>query len=109
MKALEAISSSKESKKFNLGNGKGFSVREVIHAAEEVTGKQIQVLDAGRRDGDPAVLVANSSAISKELNWEPKYTDIRTIIKHAWEWEKKTSMRLSFLLVHFTFILVCLN
>ena len=89
LKALEAISSSKESKKFNLGNGKGFSVREVIHAAEEVTGKQIQVLDAGRRDGDPAVLVANSSAISKELNWEPKYTDIKTIIKHAWEWEKK--------------------
>lgn len=79
------------SAKYNLGNGSGFSVRELITVAEEVVGKDylISVVDAERRLGDPAVLVADANLAKKELDWAPKYTDIKQIIEHAWNWELK--------------------
>jgi len=73
---------------YNLGNGNGFSVREVIRVAQEVVGKTIKAVEAERRSGDPAVLVASSDKIRKELGWQPKYTDLKTIISTAWEWHK---------------------
>ncbi len=71
---------------YNLGNGKGFSVREVIEAAERVTGKAIPVREGGRRKGDPARLVASSEKIMKELGWKPRYADLAGIIETAWRW-----------------------
>ncbi len=78
------------STKYNLGNGSGFSVQEVIDAAERVTGKPIKVDDAPRREGDPAVLVARSTLAMEALGWQPHYSDLDTIIAHAWQWEQKS-------------------
>lgn len=64
----------------NLGNGKGFSVQEVIAAAERVTGNRISLMDAPRQAGDPAVLVADATLAKAELGWKPQYPDIDTII-----------------------------
>jgi UDP-glucose 4-epimerase len=86
--ALEALE--RESKLiYNLGNGRGFSVREVIKAARDVTGHPIPAVEAPRRAGDPAVLVASSEKIVRELGWKPKYTDLNTTIHTAWEWHQK--------------------
>jgi UDP-glucose 4-epimerase len=73
---------------FNLGNGRGFSVREVIDAARRVTGRDIPVVEAPRRPGDPAVLVASSEKIRRSLGWKPKYPELETIIRSAWEWHR---------------------
>ncbi len=72
---------------YNLGNGVGYSVLEVIQAVEDVSGKLVNKEFANRRPGDPARLIANSSLIRKNLGWKPKYEDIKTIINHAWAWE----------------------
>src|SRR5438270_19901 len=74
---------------YNLGNGKGYSVRQVIEVARKVTGKNIEVVEAPRRPGDPAVLVASSEKIKKELGWAPKYGDLEQIIRSAWDWRQK--------------------
>lgn len=74
---------------YNLGNGEGFSVLEVVQAAREVTGAEIPVWITGRRVGDPAILVASSKRISTELGWKPKYPDLKEIIATAWEWHKR--------------------
>ncbi len=74
---------------YNLGNGKGFSVREVIRAARRVTGVEIPVVEAARRPGDPAVLVASSEKIRRELGWAPTYADLESIIGSAWAWMEK--------------------
>ena len=71
---------------FNLGNGVGFSVKEVIEKAKEVTKKEIKVVYEGRRAGDPAVLVASSDKAKKILGWKPAYNDLGTIIDTAWKW-----------------------
>lgn len=71
---------------YNLGNGRGFSVREVIDGAERITGVAIPVVEAGRRLGDPAVLVASSKKIRHELSWIPQHADLDSIISSAWEW-----------------------
>jgi UDP-glucose 4-epimerase len=73
---------------FNLGNGRGFSVREVIEVARQVTGHSIPAIEAPRREGDPAVLVASSERIQRELGWKPRF-DLEAIISSAWEWHKK--------------------
>jgi UDP-glucose 4-epimerase len=70
---------------YNLGNGKGFSVREVIQSAVRVTGKRIPVLEAPRRGGDPAVLIASSEKIQQELHWKPQYAELEGIIESAWK------------------------
>lgn len=74
---------------YNLGNGQGFSVLEVIETSKKITGIDIPYQFADRRPGDPAILIASSEKIKKELNWEPKYPDLETIIKTAWEWHCK--------------------
>lgn len=71
---------------YNLGNGTGFTVREVLDAARAVTGREIPTVVAGRRAGDPAVLIASPQKIKDELQWEPRYTTIQAIIASAWQW-----------------------
>lgn len=74
---------------FNLGNGQGFSVREVIEAARRVTGHAIPAEVHPRRPGDPAVLVASSEKAIRELGWKPRYTDLDEILRTAWLWHRK--------------------
>jgi UDP-glucose 4-epimerase len=74
---------------YNLGNGKGYSVRQVIDIARAVTGRPIEVVEAARRPGDPAVLVASSEKIKNELGWTPKYGELAQIISSAWQWRQK--------------------
>ncbi|MES9937637.1 MAG: UDP-glucose 4-epimerase GalE [Sedimenticola sp.] len=76
---------------FNLGNGSGFSVKQVLNAAENVVGCEIPNQVAGRRAGDPAVLVADSSKAREQLGWAPAYTDIEEIIATAWNWMRQAS------------------
>ena len=73
---------------YNLGNGNGFSVREVIEAARKITGHPIPTVEAPRRPGDPPVLVASSEKIGKELGWKAKYATLESIIETAWEWHR---------------------
>lgn len=89
MKAMEYLKMTDKSQAFNLGNGKGFSVNEIIQAVEDVTGKKITVKFEGRRAGDPPVLVADARLANKILKWTPQYTNIKDIIQHAWAWEEK--------------------
>jgi UDP-glucose 4-epimerase len=74
---------------YNIGNGQGFTVREAIDSVQRVTGKPIPVEECARRAGDPAVLVAGSEKIKKELGWKPRFADLDTIIASAWEWHQK--------------------
>jgi UDP-glucose 4-epimerase len=74
---------------YNLGNGRGFSVREVIEVARQVTGKNIPVVEAPRRPGDPAVLVASSEKIATDLKWKPRYRGLEAIIGSAWKWHQQ--------------------
>ncbi|HTV57627.1 MAG TPA: UDP-glucose 4-epimerase GalE [Verrucomicrobiae bacterium] len=71
---------------YNLGNGRGFSVRQVIDAARRVTGRPIQAVEAPRRPGDPPVLVASSEKIKRELGWQPQCTELERMIESSWEW-----------------------
>jgi UDP-glucose 4-epimerase len=73
---------------FNLGNGVGFSVKEVIDCARRVTGHAIPAKVEGRRAGDPAKLVASSDKARNVLGWTPKYDDLDTIVSSAWKWHK---------------------
>jgi UDP-glucose 4-epimerase len=73
---------------YNLGIGRGYSVREVIQAVEEVTGKKVPIKEGVRRAGDPPVLVASSDKIQKELGWKAHYTDIKSIVETAWNWHR---------------------
>jgi UDP-glucose 4-epimerase len=74
---------------YNLGNGRGFSVREVVDVARQVTGHTIPVIESPRRAGDPAVLIASSEKIRRELGWQPRFPDLKTIVESAWEWHRK--------------------
>ncbi len=87
--ALEHLLADGESDAFNLGNGTGFSVQEVIDTARQVTGKTIPSLVQKRRPGDPAVLVTDSAKARTTLGWAPRFDTLDTIIAHAWEWESK--------------------
>lgn len=87
--ALQKLRKEDKSDIYNLGNGKGFSVKEVVDVVRKVTGKNITAVDAPRRPGDPATLVASSEKIKKELNWQPKMNDLETIVSTAWEWHSK--------------------
>ena len=73
---------------YNLGNGQGFSVREVIEGVRHVTGHAIPVVESSRREGDPAVLIASSEKIQRELNWKPNFRELEAILKSAWLWHK---------------------
>lgn len=86
--ALEKLRATRVSGIFNLGNGTGFSVREVIETCRRVTGEAIPAVVAPRRAGDPAVLIASSEKAISELGWKPQYPDLETIVTHAWNWHK---------------------
>jgi UDP-glucose 4-epimerase len=86
--ALEYLLEGGNSDIFNCGYGHGYSVKEVVEAAKKVTGIDFPVEETGRREGDPAALVADSSRLKEKLGWKPKYDDLEFIIKTAWNWEK---------------------
>ena len=83
---LDYLLSDRESNIFNLGNGDGFSVRQVIEVAKQVTGKNIAAIECPRRVGDPAILVGSGAKASKILGWQPEYSNLEQIISHAWRW-----------------------
>lgn len=85
--ALQWLMDGGHSTAFNLGNGNGFSVLEVIRAVERVTQRDVRVVDAPRRDGDPARLVADARSIRQTLGWAPAYAQLETIVAHSWQWE----------------------
>jgi UDP-glucose 4-epimerase len=87
--ALQSLMGGAGSQSYNLGNGQGFSVQEVIDTAQQVTGRSIAVVNGPRRAGDPARLVADSSLIREKLGWQPRYADLATIVAHAWAWETR--------------------
>jgi UDP-glucose 4-epimerase len=78
---------------YNLGNGHGFSVREVVDSARRVTGHPIPVEELPRRPGDPAVLIASSAKIGADLGWKPRYTRLDEIVLSAWEWHQQRYQR----------------
>lgn len=87
--ALEKLACQGKSATYNLGSGCGFSVQEVIDTVYEVTGKKIALEERSRRPGDPARLVAETALAKQELQWEPQFTDLAVMIKHAWQWENR--------------------
>ncbi|MEA2011495.1 MAG: UDP-glucose 4-epimerase GalE [Verrucomicrobiota bacterium] len=86
--AVEKLRNGGESATYNLGNGTGFSVKEVIDTVEEVTGEKIAAEVTDRRSGDPATLIAISEKIEKELHWKPRFNKLGQIIESAWQWHK---------------------
>ncbi len=85
-RALEKLKLTNESGVYNLGNGKGFSVKQVIDTCRAVTGRTIEAVTSPRRAGDPAILIASSQKAKDELDWIPKYPDVHEIVEHAWNW-----------------------
>ncbi|MEW5952049.1 MAG: UDP-glucose 4-epimerase GalE [Elusimicrobiota bacterium] len=84
--ALNYLLDGGESDSFNLGNGNGFSVKEIISVVEKVSGRKIKVIEGARREGDPAVLIGSSDKIKSKLDWHPKFDDINTIINTAYKY-----------------------
>jgi UDP-glucose 4-epimerase len=74
---------------YNLGTGRGFSVREVVDTVRRVTGHAIPAREVARRPGDPAVLVAGSESIKRDLHWQPQFPELEAIVRSAWEWRRK--------------------
>jgi UDP-glucose-4-epimerase GalE len=87
--ALERLMSGGESDAFNVGTGSGYSVREVLRAVEEVTGKKVPFVFGPRREGDPPELVADSTKLQRMLKWTPRHSDLRNIVSTAWNFEQK--------------------
>jgi UDP-glucose-4-epimerase GalE len=87
--ALRHLLDGGESQRFNVGTGSGYSVREVLNAVEEVTGTKVPFVMGPRREGDAPVLVANSDKLKTMLGWRPKYTDVRDIVRSAWEFQQR--------------------
>ena len=86
--SLRHLMQKEKSEVFNLGSGKGYSVKEIIETAKKVSGCEIPTIQATRRFGDPAELIAHVGKIKKELGWEPRYSDLQTIMETAWKWHK---------------------
>lgn len=86
---LEYLLAGGRSEIFNLGNGNGFSVREVIETAKKVTGLDIPAIESDRRPGDAPILVGSSDKVRQMLGWNPQYANLQTIINHAWQWHQK--------------------
>jgi UDP-glucose 4-epimerase len=87
--ALEALENGAASNAYNLGNGNGFSVKQVIDTSREVTRKEIPANIEPRRPGDPAILIGDSQKIKTELGWNPQHADLSQIVDTAWRWHKK--------------------
>ena len=90
--ALESLDRQTEAT-YNLGNGEGFSVRQIVEAAQRVVGHEIPILESGRRAGDPAVLVASNRRACSELGWTPRLADLEAIVGTAWNWEQHRPIR----------------
>ena len=88
IRALNYLREGNESNIFNLGNGVGFTVKEVIDTAREVTGHPIPAKEEPRRAGDPSTLIASSDKAKDVLGWKPEYDDLKTIISTAWNWHQ---------------------
>lgn len=86
---LEYLMKGGETAAFNLGNGNGFSVKEVIEASRAVTGKEIKAIECDRRPGDPPMLVGSAAKAKEVLGWNPQFSDVTKIIAHAWQWHQK--------------------
>jgi UDP-glucose 4-epimerase len=86
---LDYLLAGKESQVFNLSNGSGFSVKQVIDTSQVITGKEIKINHCERRIGDPPILIGSSKKISEILDWQPHYSELEVIIDHAWQWHKK--------------------
>ncbi|BAU07509.1 UDP-glucose 4-epimerase GalE [Fischerella sp. NIES-3754] len=86
---LEYLLRGGDSEVFNLGNGNGFSVKEVIDTAKSITGRDLKVVECDRRPGDPPVLIGSSDQARKILNWQPQYSSLKEIITHAWQWHQQ--------------------
>ena len=86
--AVDYLRNGGDSNIFNLGNGQGFSVKEMIQAAKEATGEEIKVEMGARRAGDPAQLIASSEKARKILGWKPRFTDVHDVIGTAWKWHQ---------------------
>ena len=89
VRAFDYLSEGGASNVFNLGNGNGFSVREIIESVAKITGILIPITEESRRTGDPSILIGSAEKARKELEWRPKYQSIDTIISHAWRWHRK--------------------
>ncbi len=87
--ALRFLESESKSGSFNLGNGKGYSIHQILEVAKSVTGKPIHTQIGPRREGDPAVLVADSARAKEILGWNPCFASLEDIVLHAWNWELK--------------------
>lgn len=87
IKAFDALADG-SSRRYNLGNGRGYSVQEVVNMAREITGHPIPAVKGQRRPGDPAVLVADSTSIVEQLGWTREYPDLQAIIETAWNWHE---------------------
>ncbi|MGM0548277.1 MAG: UDP-glucose 4-epimerase GalE [Bacillota bacterium] len=86
--ALKALANGHKSSIYNLGNGAGYSVKEVIETVKKVTNCEFEVEVSARRSGDPAVLIASSEKIKNDLNWQPQYSELEKIISTAWKWHQ---------------------
>ncbi|CAN5444460.1 UDP-glucose 4-epimerase GalE [soil metagenome] len=84
--AVQHLRNDGDSRRYNLGNGECFIVRQVIETVEKVGGKPVPFEEGPRREGDPATLIASSAAIRADWGWKPKYPDLETIVGHAWKW-----------------------
>lgn len=91
--AIQYLVNGGASERFNLGNGSGFSVQQVIDTVEKVTERKVTVIDSPRRDGDPARLVADSTRARAQLGWTPAFADLEAIVAHAWAWELKFNLQ----------------
>jgi len=90
--ALNYLMSGGDSRQYNLGNGKGYSVQQIIDITKKVTNMDFEIFDAPRRLGDTAKMISDTRLVRQELGWEPCYSEIETIIQHAWQWEKAANI-----------------
>ena len=86
--AIEHLQAGGEPRTYNLGSQHGFSVREVVAQAKKITGVDFPVVEATRRSGDPAVLVASSAKFQQDFPWQMRYSDLPTILQTAWDWHR---------------------
>jgi UDP-glucose 4-epimerase len=86
---LEYLLQGGETQVFNLGNGNGFSIKQVIETAREVTGREIKAKECDRRPGDPPVLIGSSDKARSVLGWHPQYSKLCEILAHAWQWHQQ--------------------
>jgi UDP-glucose 4-epimerase len=93
--ALQDLLAGKPSGAFNLGTGRGYSVKQVLDAIATETGERLSVSNASRREGDPPVLVADASLSRTELGFSPRLSDLKTIVQTAWAWHRRVHPRLS--------------